>query len=98
MIGKVTLLSGAIAAIAVGMADHVAAPAPDTATPASNRVAALGAACDIKGNISYGTGERIYHVRGQERYDGTVITASKGERWFCSEPEAQAAGWRRAGR
>lgn len=61
---------------------------------------ALGSSsgCSIKGNISVSTGERIYHVPGQEHYDETVITASKGERWFCSEDEARAAGWRRAKR
>jgi hypothetical protein len=52
--------------------------------------------CSIKGNISYVTGERIYHMPGQEFYDATIINPLKGERWFCSEEEAQAAGWRRA--
>jgi len=53
-------------------------------------------ACLIKGNISQNTGERIYHVPGQEWYGKTVIDTSRGERWFCSEDEAQRAGWRRA--
>lgn len=53
--------------------------------------------CDIKGNISR-KGERIYHVPGQRDYGKTVISPSKGERWFCSEEEARAAGWRRARR
>jgi hypothetical protein len=52
--------------------------------------------CNIKGNISLNTGEHIYHVRGQEYYAATIITPSKGERWFCSEDEARAAGWRKA--
>ena len=51
--------------------------------------------CRIKGNISRG-GEWIYHVPGGRWYDRTKISPSKGERWFCSEEEAQAAGWRRA--
>ena len=49
--------------------------------------------CNIKGNIS-ASGERIYHVPGGAFYAKTIITTSKGERWFCSEAEAQAAGWR----
>lgn len=53
--------------------------------------------CKIKGNIS-SKGERIYHMPGQEHYDRTRISVSKGERWFCSEAEARAAGWRRARR
>lgn len=52
-------------------------------------------ACNIKGNVST-RGERIYHVPGQKYYDKTRISASHGERWFCSEEEAQAAGWRRS--
>jgi len=51
--------------------------------------------CQIKGNISR-NGTRIYHVPGQQDYDKTRISESKGERWFCTEDEAQAAGWRRA--
>lgn len=53
------------------------------------------AGCRIKGNIS-SKGERIYHVPGGRSYGATRINEGKGERWFCSEAEAQAAGWRRA--
>jgi len=52
-------------------------------------------ACNIKGNVST-QGERIYHVPGQRYYDQTRISAAHGERWFCSEAEARAAGWRRS--
>ncbi len=52
-------------------------------------------ACDIKGNIS-SEGEKIYHVPGGKSYGRTKITPSKGERYFCSESEASAAGWRAA--
>ncbi|SFO41703.1 hypothetical protein SAMN04487859_1475 [Roseovarius lutimaris] len=51
--------------------------------------------CRIKGNIS-GNGVHIYHLPGQRDYDKTRITERKGERWFCTEDAAQAAGWRRA--
>ncbi|UVC11712.1 hypothetical protein IHQ71_00360 [Rhizobium sp. TH2] len=54
------------------------------------------AGCAIKGNISYNGGEKIFHVPGQEYYAATNITHLKGERWFCSEAEARAAGWRKA--
>lgn len=49
--------------------------------------------CNIKGNISR-DGDRIYHAPGMRSYGATRIHESKGERWFCSESEAQAAGWR----
>jgi endonuclease YncB( thermonuclease family) len=48
--------------------------------------------CAIKGNIS--KNGRIYHLPGSPSYASTRIDESKGERWFCTEQEAQAAGWR----
>ncbi len=52
--------------------------------------------CNIKGNISFDSGEKIYHVPGQEYYDSTMVDPSHGERWFCTEDEAQANGFRRS--
>jgi hypothetical protein len=54
--------------------------------------------CDIKGNISTRTGERIYHLPGQRYYDSTVISPAKGEAWFCTEAEAGENGWRKSKR
>ena len=53
--------------------------------------------CLIKGNVGR-RGERIYHMPGGAYYGRTKITAGKGERWFCTEAEARAAGWRRSKR
>jgi hypothetical protein len=52
--------------------------------------------CPIKGNISMASGERIYHTPWSPDYARTVISEDKGERWFCDEAEAIAAGWRPA--
>jgi hypothetical protein len=52
--------------------------------------------CDIKGNISIATGEKIYHVPGGEFYDACVISPDYGERWFCTEQEAIDNGWRKS--
>ncbi|SMX43694.1 thermonuclease family protein [Maliponia aquimaris] len=52
--------------------------------------------CVIKGNVSSSSGARIYHMPGQTWYAGTKISEARGERWFCSEAEARAAGWRPA--
>ena len=49
--------------------------------------------CNIKGNIN-SKGDKIYHAPGTQSYGATKINESKGERWFCSEEEAIAAGWR----
>jgi endonuclease YncB( thermonuclease family) len=64
-------------------------------TPASGGNVTAVSLCVIKGNIS-SKGERIYHVPGGLYYNVTVIDTSKGERWFCTEAEAVAAGWRRS--
>ncbi|AXI43077.1 nuclease [Sulfitobacter sp. SK011] len=53
--------------------------------------------CQIKGNIS-ASGKHIYHMPGQKFYDRTGIAPAKGERWFCSEAQAKASGWRPAKR
>lgn len=49
--------------------------------------------CAIKGNINR-KGEKIYHAPWSPWYDRTKVDESKGQRWFCSEAEATAAGWR----
>ncbi|MBP7242751.1 thermonuclease family protein [Amaricoccus sp.] len=49
--------------------------------------------CPIKGNISR-SGERIYHTPWSRDYAKVRIDEGLGERWFCDEAEAQAAGWR----
>lgn len=50
--------------------------------------------CIIKGNIS--RGQNIYFLPFHVLYDHVRIEEAKGERWFCTEDEALAAGWRRA--
>jgi len=52
--------------------------------------------CLIKGNIS-ASGVKIYHLPGCPYYKQTIINESNGEKWFCTEAEALAAGWRKAG-
>lgn len=55
------------------------------------------AECLIKGNIA-SDGERIYHPPDGAHYGRTKIDPSKGERMFCSEDKARAAGWRKSKR
>lgn len=58
----------------------------------------ISSGCDIKGNISNKRGHpHIYHLPGSSSYDSVEITPSKGERYFCSEQEAIACGWRKPG-
>lgn len=51
--------------------------------------------CPIKGNVS--RGRRVYILPWSSDYERVRITRRRGERWFCSETEAQAAGWKPAG-
>ncbi|WP_371155030.1 thermonuclease family protein [Jannaschia sp. 2305UL9-9] len=76
---------------AYDMQDPAAWRAERRAERASDRPVAPGA-CRIKGNIS--ASGRIYHLPGSRHYDDTSINSARGERWFCSEGEARAAGWR----
>ncbi len=50
--------------------------------------------CAIKGNVS--SKGMIYHTPWSAWYDKVKIDEARGERWFCSEAEAIAAGWRAA--
>lgn len=70
----------------------VAAPPAPLAQPGTS---ASGTCSNptIKGNIN-SEGERIYHVPGGQFYAVTKISTAKGERWFCTEEQARAAGWR----
>ncbi|GLC71598.1 hypothetical protein PLESTF_001139500 [Pleodorina starrii] len=47
----------------------------------------------IKGNIN-ASGEKIYHVPSGRFYDSVRIDLKDGEKFFCTETEAKAAGWR----
>ncbi|WP_229188129.1 hypothetical protein [Bradyrhizobium oropedii] len=51
--------------------------------------------CLIKGTVDR-NGERTYHSPGQLSYAQIDMTKKPAERWFCSETEAEATGWRRA--
>jgi hypothetical protein len=49
--------------------------------------------CAIKGNIEKHYGKKIYHFQGCSGYNVVVVEKDRGEDWFCSEEEAQAAGF-----
>ena len=57
--------------------------------------ASLKPGCRVKGNIS-AQGTRIYHVPGGRYYEAVKIEPAKGEKFFCSEEEAEREGFRRS--
>jgi endonuclease YncB( thermonuclease family) len=48
--------------------------------------------CPIKGQVV--SGRKYYVLPGADDYARIRIRAGRGERWFCSEQEASAAGWK----
>jgi endonuclease YncB( thermonuclease family) len=50
--------------------------------------------CLIKGNVT--ASGHIYHMPWSPWYDKVRINGHSGKRWFCTEGEAVAAGWRPA--
>ena len=79
-------------ASAPGLTRETTRQAAPRATPPTPRTSV---ACAIKGNIN-GEGEKIYHTPASPAYAKTRINTRTGERYFCTEAEAQAAGWRAA--
>lgn len=73
-----------------------ASPAPPGVPGGASPAPGSEEDCLIKGNIN-SKGDKIYHLPGGSSYDATRIDTSAGERWFCTEAEAAAAGWRPAG-
>ena len=85
--GRQTTVLGAVAVPITAQAELLA-PASAAGAPSPD--------CIIKGNVNR-KGERIYHVPGGLDY-ARINMAAPGKRWFCTEDEAVAAGWRRAAR
>ncbi len=78
-----TVVLGALAVPVTAQAELLA-PASAAQAPSPD--------CTIKGNVNR-KGERIYHMPGSLDY-ARVNMAAPGKRWFCTEDEAKAAGWR----
>jgi Staphylococcal nuclease homologue len=84
---KGTIILGALSVPVAAQAKSLA-PASSAAAPSPQ--------CIIKGNVNR-QGERIYHMPGQLAY-AHINMEDRRKRWFCSEYDAQAAGWRPATR
>jgi micrococcal nuclease len=77
--------------------EPTAAPSAEAASLCPGGCLTPPAGCQIKGNIS-GDGRKLYHLPGGASHAPTRIEPEKGERWFCTTAEAEAAGWQAAGR
>jgi hypothetical protein len=52
--------------------------------------------CNIKGNIDKATEVKKYYFPGCAQYEFTIVEKDIGEGWFCTEEEAQEAGFERS--
>lgn len=52
--------------------------------------------CVIKGNVRKDNDTKIYHLSNCYNYSKIVIDESGGDKWFCTEAEAKAAGFTRS--
>jgi len=52
--------------------------------------------CLIKGNISRADGKKTYHFPGCSGYQQVMVEKDFGESWFCSEKEAEKAGYEKS--
>ena len=52
--------------------------------------------CLIKGNFRRDRGTKVYHLPGCFNYEKIVVNEKEGDRWFCGEKEAKAAGFRKS--
>jgi hypothetical protein len=80
-----TVILGALSVPVMGQA-QLLEPASSATAPSPE--------CTIKGNVNR-RGERVYHLPGRIAY-ATINMHNPQKRWFCSEDEARAAGWRPA--
>jgi micrococcal nuclease len=49
----------------------------------------------IKGSVDHSTEAGVYFTPGDSGYEAVIVDVTVGDRWFCTEPEAVAAGWTR---
>ncbi len=52
--------------------------------------------CLIKGNIDKATYKKFYHLPNCRQYDLVIIEKDIGEKYFCTEEEAQKAGFKKS--
>lgn len=53
------------------------------------------AGCQIKGNVGL-LDQRFYHLSDFRHYEQTKVNLIHGDQWFCTETEAQEAGFKKA--
>ena len=69
----------------------------DSAPPVASNLTSPGSKAikPVKGKITK-RGERVYHLPESRYYEISRIDPEKGERYFATVSEAEAAGWRAA--
>ncbi|MFT3973727.1 MAG: thermonuclease family protein [Amaricoccus sp.] len=83
---------GKTEAIASRAPAPVAKPQAEASTTSKTAAATPEPGCEIKGNIG-GNGRKLYHTPEMASWSRTRIDPTRGERFFCDEAAALAAGW-----
>ena len=52
--------------------------------------------CNLKANIDKSTKVKKYYLPNCAQYQFTIVEKDIGEAWFCTEAEAQSAGFTKA--
>lgn len=52
--------------------------------------------CNIKGNLDKNSTKKLYYLPNCAQYNFTIVEKDLGENWFCTEIEAQKAGFTKA--
>jgi endonuclease YncB( thermonuclease family) len=98
-VGSVGAYRGAEDAAKAAKAGLWSSPEPERPAVWRDRlwaVAKRGApdGCPIKGRVQ--GDERVYLLPWDSSYTRVRVRKGRGERWFCTQDEAEAAGWRKA--
>ena len=68
----------------------------ETIFPLEKNNSPIDSKCLIKGNISEHGYGRTYFSPGDPNYESVKISFNKGEQYFCTKEEAEAAGYKKA--
>jgi micrococcal nuclease len=64
--------------------------------PCTQRLNTENPTCTIKGNINNANHTKIYHMKGCNSYPIALVQLFEGDQWFCTEKQAQSAGFMKA--
>lgn len=89
-IGEVNALLPTRDAVATEVAENQVTPTPDPRCRDGCETPPPG--CVVKGDIE-NDGTRYFYLPNDEGYARVNVNVARGDRWFCTQADAQGAGW-----